>query len=634
MLASLGVASRTCHINTMTDSPNTASFGADYIRQVVKTLPPSPGVYRMLGEDGVVLYVGKAKNLRNRVANYITPSGLSSRIMRMVSLTQAMEIVHTASEAEALLIEANLIKTLGPRYNILLRDDKSYPYIRVSDHSFPQLVKHRGVQNKKETYFGPFASVGAVNQTLAVLHRAFLLRPCPDTVFKNRVRPCLQYQIKRCSAPCVRKVDEAEYALQVEDAKRFLSGKSREVQQDLLQRMQTLSEHQEYEKAALLRDRIRALTQVQQEQHLQVDGLVDADVIAIHADAGMCAVQIFFFRGGQNFGNRSYFPMIKPDHTLAEILETFIGQFYQTHPAPHDILLSHDVPDSVMLEDALSLLTRFRVKLSVPQRGARRQAVEQVQKNAEMALRLHVAERSSQNKLLGQLAEVFGLAEAPRRIEVFDNSHISGTHAVGAMIVAGPDGFDKKHYRRFTMRNTELTPGDDYAMMREVLTRRLGRLQAEDPDRTQGQWPDFMLIDGGAGHLQVMADVLEELGISELCFACIAKGPDRNAGREQFFTVGKPAFQLPEGTPVLHYIQRLRDEAHRFAINSHRMKRAKALINSPLDAIGGIGPQRKRALLHHFGSARGVEAATLESLESVAGVSKAVAKKIYDHFHG
>jgi excinuclease ABC subunit C len=615
-------------------SPSENPSGADYIRHLVKTLPSSPGVYRMLGEKDDVLYVGKAKNLRNRVSSYVNPSGLSTRIMRMVSLTRKMEIIQTASEAEALLLEANLIKTLEPRYNILLRDDKSYPFIRLTDHPFPRLVKHRGAQNRKESYFGPFASAGAVNQTLAVLHRAFLLRPCADTIFKNRTRPCLQYQIKRCSAPCVRKVDEAEYAMQVEQAQRFLSGKSREVQEELLSRMQTFSENEEYEKAAGLRDRIRALTQVQQEQSVMVEGLVDADVIAIHCEAGMCGIQIFFFRGGQNFGNRSYFPTIKPDHSLADILETFMGQFYQSHPAPHEILLSHDVPDAEMLSEALSMGSRYKVKLSIPKRGPRRQAIEQAMKNAEMALRLHLAERASQNKLLGMFAEVFALPEAPRRIEVYDNSHISGTHAVGAMIVAGPEGFEKKHYRRFTMRNTELTPGDDYAMMREVLTRRLGRLQDEDPDKTQGLWPDFLLIDGGAGHMQVVAQVYEELGISDLPFACIAKGPDRNAGREQFFTMGKPAFQLPHEAPVLHYIQRLRDEAHRFAINSHRMKRAKALIASPLDAIGGIGPERKRALLHHFGSAKGVEAATLESLAQVPGISRAVAQRIYDHFHG
>ncbi len=617
----------------MTSSPD-SPIGAEYIRQLVRTLPPSPGVYRMLDDKEQVLYVGKAKNLKNRVSSYVNPSGLSTRIMRMVSLTRKMEIVQTASEAEALLLEANLIKTLEPRYNILLRDDKSYPFIRLTDHAFPRLVKHRGAQNKKETYFGPFASAGAVNQTLAVLHRAFLLRPCADTIFKNRTRPCLQYQIKRCSAPCVGKVDEAQYAEQVAQAQRFLSGKSREVQDELLARMQEHSAREEFEQAGALRDRIRALTQVQQEQAMQVEGLVDADVIAMHSEAGACGIQIFFFRGGQNFGNRSYFPTVKPDHGEAEILETFIGQFYQSHPAPHEILLSHDVPDAQMLAEALSMGTRYTVRLSVPQRGPRKQAVEQAMKNAQMALRLHLAERASQNKLLGLFAEVFALSEPPKRIEVFDNSHISGTHAVGAMIVAGPEGFEKKHYRRFTMRNTELTPGDDYAMMREVLTRRLGRLQEEDPDRTQGLWPDFLLIDGGAAHLQVVVQVYEELGIDDLPFACIAKGPDRNAGREQFFMMGKPSFQLPEGAPVLHYIQRLRDEAHRFAISSHRLKRAKALVSSPLDAIAGIGAERKRALLHHFGSAKGVEAATLEALTQVPGISRAVAQRIYDHFHG
>ncbi|MBY0354486.1 MAG: excinuclease ABC subunit UvrC [Rickettsiales bacterium] len=610
-----------------------APVGADYIRHLVKTLPSSPGVYRMLDEGGQVLYVGKAKNLRNRVQNYVNASGLSSRIMKMVWLTRQMEIVQTASEAEALLLEANLIKTLLPRYNILLRDDKSYPFIRLSHHIYPRIVKHRGAQDKKEIYFGPFASAGAVNQTLAILHRAFLLRPCADTVFKNRTRPCLQYQIKRCSAPCVAKVSVVEYAQQVEDATRFLSGKSREVQDALLARMQAYSEAEEFEKAAALRDRIRALTQVQQEQALQVDGLVDADVIALHLEGGMCCIQIFFFRGGQNFGNRSFFPLIKPDNQPDEIVETFIGQFYQSHPAPHEILLSHAVPDPLMLSEALSLTTRYQVKLSQPMRGPRRQAVEQALKNAQMALHLHQAERASQNKLLALCAEAFALTEPPRRIEVYDNSHISGTHAVGAMIVAGPEGFEKSHYRRFTMRNSELTPGDDYAMMREVLTRRLGRLQQEDPDRTQGMWPDFLLIDGGAGHLHIVTEVMEELGISDLSVACIAKGPDRNAGREQFFMPGRAPFQLPPEAPVLHYIQRLRDEAHRFAIHSHRMKRAKAMVNSPLDAIGGIGPSRKRALLHHFGSAKGVESATLESLENVPGVNRAVAKRIYDHFH-
>ena len=608
--------------------------GSDFIKRFALNVPTSPGVYRMIDVAGEVLYVGKAKNLKNRVTSYAVKGTYSTRIFRMISQTAAMEVISTRSEAEALLLEANLIKKYRPRYNILLKDDKSYPYIMVTDsHPFPRITKYRGTQKKGESFFGPFASVGAVNHTLALLQKAFLLRPCADTIFRNRARPCLQYQIKRCSAPCVGHISHDEYAGLIAQAKNFLSGKSREVQEEITREMDAYSEAMDYEKAARCRDRIKALTQVQV-QHASGVGMIDADVIAIHKEGDTGSVQVFFFRGGQNFGNKSSFLSGSAESSESEILEAFIGQFYQSHPPPREIILSHEVENALILEEALSTIADRKVILQLPQRGQKRQIVEDALKNAKNALSLRLAERQTETMRLAEFGELFGLGEAPTRIEVYDNSHIMGTHAVGAMIVTTPEGFDKKSYRRFNIRRTELTPGDDYGMMREVLGRRLSRLAREDPDRTQGVWPDFLLIDGGQGHMTVVCHMLTEMGLGDFPFACIAKGVDRNAGREWFHRPGKKAFQLPEHTPLLHYIQRLRDEAHRFAITSHRIKRANAIHASALDEIPGIGSMRKKALLNHFGSSKSVEAATLEALEGVPGVNKQVAKKIYEYFHG
>lgn len=609
--------------------------GSAFIREFATKLSTSPGVYRMIDAKGDVLYVGKAKNLKNRVTSYAVKGVYSARIFRMISLTTSMEVISTRSEAEALLLEANLIKKYKPRYNILLKDDKSYPYIMMTDsHPFPRITKYRGAQKKGESYFGPFASAGAVNHSLALLQKAFLLRPCADTIFRNRTRPCLQYQIKRCSAPCVGHINEEHYGTLVQQAKDFLSGKNREVQEAIAEEMKQYSEAFDYEKAAQCRDRIRALTQVQQEQKTGSVATGEADVVACYKQGDTCCIQVFFFRGGQNFGNQSSFPIISGENSEAEILTAFILQFYQSYPPPKEIIVSHDVEELPLVEEALSSLAPHKVTVGVPQRGTKRGLVDDALKNAKMALSMRIAERQTEQARLGEFAELFGLSEPPTRIEVYDNSHIMGTHAIGAMIVANTEGFDKKSYRRFNIRRTELTPGDDYGMMREVLTRRLSRLAREDPDRTQGVWPDFLLIDGGKGHMSTVCDILVELGIGDLPFACIAKGVDRNAGREWFHMPGKEAFQLPETLPLLYYIQRLRDEAHRFAISSHRIKRANALRASALDEIPGIGSGRKKALLNHFGSSQDVEKATLTALEAVPGVSKQVAKKIYAYFHG
>lgn len=620
----------------MTDpiSPATAPlFGAAYIKDFATRLGNGPGVYRMIGEDGKVLYVGKAKSLKKRVTTYGSKGALPTRILRMISQTAQMEVITTRSEAEALLVEASLIKQLTPVYNILLRDDKSYPFILMAgDHDYPQITKHRGAQKRKGRYFGPFASVGAMNQTLAILQRAFLLRPCPDTVFSHRTRPCLQYQIKRCSAPCVERISKGDYAVLVEQAEAFLSGKSREVQDALTAQMLEHSQAQDYEKAAACRDRIRALTQVQQEQGLSAQGISDADVVAIARDSGGCCIQVFFFRGGQAFGNRAFYPGVSAEQESAEILESFLGQFYQNHPAPAEIFLSEAAGEMGVISEALSLKEGRKVAVTVPRQGARRQLAQQAEANARHALAMYLAQRRSEEKHLAALAERFDLPEPPKRIEIYDNSHIMGTHAVGGMVVATPEGFDKKSYRRFTIRREELSPGDDYGMMREVLTRRFSRLQKEDPARAGEHWPDLVLIDGGAGQLTVALEVMEELGLSDLPLVAIAKGPERNAGREQFFMPEKEPFVLPIHDPLLHYLQRLRDEAHRFAISSHRIKRANALRASELDAIPGIGATRKKALLHHFGSAKAVEGATLEELQKTPGINKKTAQQIHDYF--
>jgi excinuclease ABC subunit C len=627
----------------MTDPGNDAATatpeaprGADLIRAEVATLPQSPGVYRMVDAKGSVLYVGKAKNLRKRVVAYTRPERLGARMARVVAATRALEIVTTRTEAEALLLESNLIKRLKPRYNVLLRDDKSFPFIMITgDHEWPQITKHRGARTPGREYFGPFASAGAVNATLAQLARAFPLRSCSDAIFESRTRPCLQYQIKRCTAPCVGRIERADYLAMVDEARDFLRGKSRAIQGRLAERMQAASEALDFEAAAVYRDRIQALTRIQGRQDINLAGLGDADVIALYRSGDACCVQVFFFRAGQNFGNRAYFPAIPRETEDADILESFIGQFYASHMPPGLVLLNQRIPSPGLVAEALRIRAERKVTLSVPTRGARRAAVAQASANAEQALARRLSENASQRRLLEGLAEVFGLAEAPRRIEVYDNSHFGGTGAIGAMVVAGPDGFVKNAYRKFNIRNEggRLKGGDDYGMLREVLTRRFSRALKEEARGTPGLWPDLLLIDGGAGQLKVAEEVFAELGIDGVALAAIAKGPDRNAGRERFFLPGRAPFSLDPRHPVLYFLQRLRDEAHRFAIGGQRAKRSGAIARSELDKIPGIGGTRKRALLNHFGAARAVEAAAIEDLAKVEGISQTVAKRIYDHFH-
>ena len=621
--------------------PGTLSYGIDAIRGALKTLPSSPGVYRMLDRKGDAVYVGKARNLKARVQHYTNLGNLSTRLRRMVAETATLEVVVTHTEVEALLLENNLIKRLMPRYNVLLRDDKSFPYIHVtSGHEFPQLAKYRGARGEPGEFFGPFASAGAVKRTLIALQRAFLLRSCSDNVFETRTRPCLLYQIKRCSAPCVGRIDREAYGRLVEDARNFLRGRSSEIQHRLAEKMQQLSEALDFEAAAVLRDRIRALTHVQGHQDVAVEGLQDADVIAAHQAGGHTCVQVFFFRSGQNWGNRAYFPSHDRQLSLEEVLAGFLGQFYETKPPPRLVLLSHEPADADLLAEALAVKAGARVHLLVPQRGDKRSVVDHALVNAREALARRMAESATQQRLLEDVAELFGLEGPPQRIEVYDNSHIQGAHPVGAMIVAGSEGFIKNAYRKFNIRGTArgdaatpISPGDDYGMMREVFTRRFARALKEDPARESGSWPDLVLIDGGEGQLAVAQQVLADLGIADVPLVAIAKGPDRDAGRERFFLPGKPPRGLDPKSPVLYYLQRLRDEAHRFAIGTHRARRIKAIGASPLDEIAGIGAKRKKALLHHFGSARGVARAGLSDLAQVDGISETVAKKIYDHFH-
>jgi len=614
--------------------------GVAVIRNMVKTLPGNPGVYRLVNAAGDVLYVGKARNLRNRVTNYTQLVGLSNRIRRMVAETARMEVVTTHTEVEALLLEINLIKTLMPRYNVLLRDDKSFPYIHLrSTHAVPQLTKHRGARNEGGEYFGPFASAGAVNRTITALHRAFLLRSCSDSIYQSRTRPCLQYQIKRCSAPCVDRIGDTDYLALVDQARAVLTGHSREINARLVAAMTEAAETLDYETAAVIRNRIRALAHIQAHQDINVEGLVDADVIAAHQEGGHTSIQVFFFRAGQNWGNRAYFPSHDKTLGIDEVLAAFIGQFYDNKPPPPLLLLSHDPAEAELLGEALSTRAGRKVTLLAPQRGDKKKLVEHAMTNAREALGRRLSESSTQQKLLVGVAAALSLDAPPCRIEVYDNSHIQGTHAIGAMIVAGPEGFMKPAYRKFNIRGegaapgTEFKPGDDYAMMREVLTRRFQRAQKEDPDRTSGQWPDLVLIDGGPGQLSVVEEVFVELGIDDVQLVAIAKGPDRNAGRERFFVPGQAPFSLEPKDPVLYFLQRLRDEAHRFAIGTHRARRTKAITVSPLDEVPGIGPGRKKALLHHFGSAKAVARAGQLDLEAVDGISTTVAKKIYDHFH-
>lgn len=607
--------------------------GADVIREAAKTLPYSPGVYRMLSEQGDVLYVGKAKSLRKRVSSYTLVYKLPVRLQRMVALARSMEFIVTHTEAEALLLEANLIKKLKPRFNILLRDDKSFPYILLRrDHAFPQILKHRGAKKTEGTYFGPFASAGDVNRSLAILQRAFLLRNCTDSYFAQRVRPCLQYHIKRCSAPCVGKVGELDYARQVQGALDFLEGKSRDVQAEMSLAMQEASARMDYEEAASLRDRIRALTSLQAKQDVHLGRMGDADVMALYQERGMSCVQVFFFRGGQNLGNRSYFPRHDDADDSASILGAFIGQFYQNKPIPKTVVVSQNLEDEVLLEDALSSYCGHKVDIVCPQRGKRRRALDFALRNAKDALHRQIAANAGEARLLAGVRELFDMEESPKRIEVYDNSHISGTNMVGAMIVAGPEGFQKNAYRTFNIKIAGAA--DDYGMMREVLMRRFKRALSKEGAVHADDWPDLVLIDGGLGQLGVAQEVLEECGIlDDVVLVGIAKGVDRNAGREKFFMAGRAMFQLPVNDPVLHYLQRLRDEAHRFAIGTHRARRTKQIHSSPLDEIAGVGPKRKKALLLHFGSAKAVAGAGVEDLLKVDGISRTAAQKIYDYFH-
>jgi excinuclease ABC subunit C len=608
--------------------------GAELIRAHARSLPNFPGVYRMLDGKGDVLYVGKARDLKKRVATYAHVQKLSNRLRRMVAETRSLEVVSTHTEVEALLLESNLIKRLTPRYNVVLRDDKSFPNILITGHHpFPQVSKHRGAKNQKGEYFGPFASAGAVNRTITTLQKAFLLRSCSDPVFQSRTRPCLQFQIKRCSAPCVGRISEQDYAGLVAQARQFLCGESSAIQAQMAEAMQKAAEALDYEAAAAYRDRLRALTQVQAHQGINLDGVADADVIAAHRDGGHTCIQVFFFRGGSNFGNRAYFPAHDRELASSTVLAAFIGQFYEARTPPPFLLLSEAPAERELIEEALSITAGRRVQLLVPQRGDKRQAVEHALANAREALARRLSETSSQRRLLQAVADLFGLEAPPQRIEVYDNSHIQGTSPYGAMIVAGPEGFRKNAYRKFTIRGEDAA-GDDYAMMREVLTRRFSRALKEDPARDQGTWPDLVLIDGGPGQLAAGLAVLAGLGIEDLNVAAIAKGSDRDAGRERIHLPGREPITLAANDPVLYLLQRLRDEAHRFAIGTHRARRSKLIGQSVLDEVGGIGSARKRALLHHFGSARNVARAGLADLEAVPGISKAVARKIYDHFHG
>ncbi|MEZ5771393.1 MAG: excinuclease ABC subunit UvrC [Defluviimonas denitrificans] len=608
--------------------------GHEVIQSYLKSLTAQPGVYRMLDAEGRVLYVGKARNLKARVSNYARPSGHSARIARMIHATQSMMFLTTRTETEALLLEQNLIKQLKPYFNVLLRDDKSFPNILVAkDHAFPQIKKHRGAKKEKGNYYGPFASAGAVNRTLNQLQKVFLLRNCSDAMFASRTRPCLLYQIKRCAAPCVGHIDEAGYGALVSDAERFLQGKSTQVQAKLAEDMAEASEALEFERAAALRDRIKALTQVQSAQGINPRGVAEADVVALHMEGGQACVQVFFIRANQSWGNRDFYPKTGSGAEEPEVLEAFLGQFYADKEPPRLILLSHPIEDADLMTALLSDRAGRKVEIAVPQRGEKAELVENAARNARESLGRKMSESAAQSKLLEGVAEAFDLDAPPRRIEVYDNSHIMGTNAVGGMIVAGPEGFVKSQYRKFNIKGTDLTPGDDFGMMKEVLTRRFQRLLKEDPDRETESWPDLLLIDGGAGQVSAVNEILEELGVEDVPMVGVAKGIDRDAGKEEFHRTGKRPFALPHNSPVLYFIQRLRDEAHRWAIGAHRAKRAKSIGATPLDEVPGVGAARKRALLQHFGSAKAVSRAGLEDLKAVEGISDTVAQTVYDFFH-
>ena len=629
--------------------------GRAAIVHYAKLAPSRPGVYRMIDARGDVLYVGKAKNVKKRVRAYARPTGLDTRIERMIAATRTLEFVVTRTETEALLLEANLIKRLRPRFNVVLRDDKSFPYILItSDHWAPQILKHRGARARPGRYYGPFASVWAVNRTVNALQRAFLLRSCSDPFFESRTRPCLLHQIKRCSAPCTKEIDFADYSVLVREANAFLSGRSKTVKDELAEEMEKASAALDFERAAIYRDRLAALSAIQSHQGVNPRGVEDADVFALHQQGGFSCVEVFFFRTGQNWGNRAYFP--KADRSLgpSEILSAFLAQFYDDKPPPRLIMISHEIADRELLAEALCTKVGHRIEIIVPRRGEKKDLIEHALANAREALGRKLAETTSQEKLLRQLAETFGLPRVPRRIEVFDNSHIQGSNAVGAMIVAGPEGFRKSGYRKFNIRSADLTPGDDFAMMREVLERRFKRLLAEAPralpspvlaslerpllerereeEEAASPWPDLVLIDGGQGQLTAAREVLEPLGI-EVPLIAIAKGPDRDAGRETFFLPGREPFRLPPRDPVLYFVERLRDEAHRFAVGSHRTRRARDLREAGLQEIAGIGPTRKRALLHHFGTLKAIERASVTDLMQVDGISAETARRIYAFFH-
>ena len=621
-------------LSRLRDALRAVEAGAPVIGRHAKTAPAGPGVYRMIDAAGGVLYVGKARHLKKRVQSYARGAGHNNRIARMIAETASMEFVTTATEIEALLLEANLIKRLKPRFNVVLRDDKSFPFILIArDHEVPQILKHRGARSRKGDYFGPFASAGAVGRTINTLQRAFLLRSCSDAYYESRTRPCLLYQIKRCSAPCTGEIALADYGALVDEALRFLTGESDEVKLRLRALMDEASLKQDYERAASFRDRLTALSHIQSRQGINPKSVKEADIFAAHQDAGQTCIQVFFFRNGNNWGNRAYFPRADRSVEVEEVLESFVAQFYDDKLPPKRVLLSHDIPGRRLLGEALSLRSGRKIDVSAPMRGEKRELVEHALVNAREALARRLAESSSQEAILARLAELFDLDESPERIEVYDNSHISGSNPVGAMIVAGPEGFIKGQYRKFNMKSEDLAPGDDYAMMREMLTRRFSRLARERGEVNGWAPPDLVLIDGGPGQLGAAYAVLDELGLSEIKVAAVAKGPERNAGRERIYLRGKEPLLLEPRDPVLYCIQKLRDEAHRFAIGAHRAKRTKAMTVSPLDEVPGIGPLRKRALLQHFGSAKAVSRAGIADLAAVNGISAQMARTIYDHFH-
>ena len=619
-------------MNTAKDEPQLTGYAR--ITAYLRTLDSSPGVYRMLDAESRVLYVGKARNLRARVSNYARPNNHSGRITRMILETSTMMFLTTRTETEALLLEQNLIKQLKPKYNVLLRDDKSFPNIIVTKlHDYPQIKKHRGGKKEKGSYHGPFASAGAVNRTLNQLQRVFLLRNCANSDFETRTRPCLQYQIKRCSGPCVGLISKDDYAATVRDAELFLQGKTKGIQETLAAQMAAASEELEFERAAALRDRIKALTQVQTAQGINPAATADADVIGLHIDGGQACVQVFFIRANQNWGNHDYYPRISGDEDASEVMEAFVGQFYSDREPPRAVIISHGLDNEDLMIAALAEKAGRKVEVILPQRGEKAELVQGALRNARESLARKMSETATQGRLLKGLAEAFDLPAPPQRIEAYDNSHIQGAFAVGAMIVAGPEGFQKNQYRKFNIKGDDITPGDDFGMMKEVMTRRFQRLLKEDPDRTSGMWPDLLLIDGGAGQVSSVREIMEALGVGDVPMVGVAKGEDRDAGKEVFYRTGKPIFALRHNDPVLYFIQRMRDEVHRFAIGTHRAKRSKAIGATPLDDVPGVGATRKRALLAHFGSAKAVARANLADLKAVVGVSANMAQTIYDYFH-